>query len=156
MSFGNYIKEIRVNKGITGRELARRTGISQPYLSQLETGKNKKPSIEVIMKIAKGLGVDYSKLIEIAGYINELEELEEKTELLNKEKETLQNNLNVAELRVDLFKALKKQKQLINTIKKMSDLHIQLTSDNDFYYKDHLLTKEEKQKILTIIETILE
>lgn len=57
MKLGQYIRKIREEKGFSTRELARRSGVSQPYLSQLENGKTNNPSIEVLKKLAKGLDV---------------------------------------------------------------------------------------------------
>lgn len=63
MTFGEYIKKMRSNKNLSSRELARKAGISQAYLSQLETGKNKNPTAETINKLAKALEVDYMELL---------------------------------------------------------------------------------------------
>lgn len=73
MEFGKYIKEIRTNKSLTLRETAKRTKVSHPYLSQLETGENKKPTPEIIKKLAEGLNVNYYDLLVSAGYIDQIE-----------------------------------------------------------------------------------
>ena len=44
-------KEWRVYRDLTLREVEVATGISNAYLSQLETGKIKKPSFEVVAKL---------------------------------------------------------------------------------------------------------
>lgn len=80
MDFGYVIKEQRKNIGISLREAAKRTGISHPYLSQLENGKTKNPTREVIKKLSVGLGISYAFLLETAGYFegvsnNELDRL---------------------------------------------------------------------------------
>lgn len=51
MEIGKEIKRLRKEKGLTSRELAEMSGVSQPYISQLETGRNNKPSIEILEKI---------------------------------------------------------------------------------------------------------
>ncbi|HLR60547.1 MAG TPA: helix-turn-helix transcriptional regulator [Pseudogracilibacillus sp.] len=73
MTFGEYIKSIREKSNLSLREVARRSEISHPYLSQLENGKNKRPTHEMLRKLSKGLKVDYLQLLEKAGYINEAE-----------------------------------------------------------------------------------
>ncbi|MDY0410126.1 helix-turn-helix domain-containing protein [Virgibacillus soli] len=73
MTFGEYVRNSRQRKNLSLREAARRAGISHPYLSQLETGKNTKPTPEVIKKIADGLELNYIELLEIAGYLEEAE-----------------------------------------------------------------------------------
>jgi len=45
------LKEWRLLRGLTLRDVEKKTGISNCYLSQLETGKTKKPSFEVVSKL---------------------------------------------------------------------------------------------------------
>lgn len=56
--FADDLKDARVKAGITGREAARRSGISSAYYSQLETGKREKPPAHVLSRIAAALGVE--------------------------------------------------------------------------------------------------
>ncbi|WNR42827.1 helix-turn-helix domain-containing protein [Paenibacillus roseipurpureus] len=51
-SFGQMIKELRLEKGLSLQEVSSALGISLNYLSELERGK-KAPSIEVIKRIAE-------------------------------------------------------------------------------------------------------
>lgn len=44
-------KRIRMAMGLTLRQVEEKTGLSNAYLSQLENGKIKKPSHEVVMKL---------------------------------------------------------------------------------------------------------
>lgn len=53
--YQNRMKEIRKEKGITLTEIANKTGISIGYLSHLEKGTRKNPSIEMMDKISKYL-----------------------------------------------------------------------------------------------------
>lgn len=48
---GATIKRIRKASGITLRQIQAATGISNSYLSQLETGKIKKPSYDTVSKL---------------------------------------------------------------------------------------------------------
>ncbi len=50
------VKLWRENRGLTQQELAKRVGISKPYLSQIETGK-RQGTIETLSAIARALGV---------------------------------------------------------------------------------------------------
>ena len=54
--YQNRMEQIRKEKGITLAEIAKKTGISIGYLSHLENGTRKNPSIEMMDKIAKALG----------------------------------------------------------------------------------------------------
>jgi len=69
-NFGFHIKSHRLNKGISMRELSRRTGVSQPYLSQIESQEIKNPSIEIINKIAKELGLPIVESLIKLGYLS--------------------------------------------------------------------------------------
>ncbi|MGM0899407.1 MAG: helix-turn-helix domain-containing protein [Bacillota bacterium] len=71
MEFGEYIKQIRKDQKLSLREVAKRAGMSHPYLSQLETGRNNNPTRETLLKLSKGLEVDYSTLLKKAGYLDE-------------------------------------------------------------------------------------
>jgi transcriptional regulator with XRE-family HTH domain len=51
------IKQIRLFQGLTQKELASMTGISQTYLSQIEH-EIKSPTVKMLRRIAKQLGCD--------------------------------------------------------------------------------------------------
>lgn len=54
--YQNRMKQIRKERGITLTSVSEKTGISVGYLSHLENGTRKNPSIEIMDKIAKALG----------------------------------------------------------------------------------------------------
>ncbi|MGB9866744.1 MAG: transcriptional repressor LexA [Bacillota bacterium] len=70
MSFGKYLKSLRERKGFSVRQLALLAGISNGYLSQVETGQRGTPSPEILKKLAKPLGVSYEELLRAAGYLS--------------------------------------------------------------------------------------
>ncbi len=53
--YQNRMKQIRKEKGITLTSLSIKTGISIGYLSHLENGTRKNPSIEIMDKLANAL-----------------------------------------------------------------------------------------------------
>ncbi|EIE49613.1 DNA-binding protein, putative [Citreicella sp. 357] len=55
------IQRIRREKDLSQEEVAHRADIHQTYLSGVETGK-RNPSILVVERIAKALGVDVSEI----------------------------------------------------------------------------------------------
>lgn len=59
---GQNIKRLRLEKGLTQSQLAKRAGISVNYLQKIEKGRVN-VSILVVWKIAKGLGVSVSELM---------------------------------------------------------------------------------------------
>lgn len=53
--YNNKIREIRIKKNMTLKELSEEVGISVGYLSHLERGSRDNPSKEVMKKIAEAL-----------------------------------------------------------------------------------------------------
>lgn len=51
----NQIKKFREKKNLSIHELARRTGLTASYISNLEKGKRDNPSKETMEKIAEAL-----------------------------------------------------------------------------------------------------
>lgn len=62
MTFSENLKQIRINKGFSQKEIAERLGVSQPSYAQYENGK-RNPKLETVRKIADALGVYISDLI---------------------------------------------------------------------------------------------
>lgn len=65
--FGSYIRTVRKKLGLGQRELARRVGISAPYLNDLELSKRKAPSNEILLLLKKELDLNEEKLNDLAG-----------------------------------------------------------------------------------------
>lgn len=61
-SAGDKIKRLRVSTGLTVSELARRAGLSQGYLSQIEMGRAT-PSVRALAMTAKALDVPLPSLL---------------------------------------------------------------------------------------------
>lgn len=57
MLVGHKIKELRQKKKLTQRQVARKAGISNTYLSDIETGRTN-PSLKTLVKIADALDVE--------------------------------------------------------------------------------------------------
>ena len=58
----------RESKNISQRELARRIGLSNTSLNDLEKGKVKKPDVEMLRRIAEELDLSLQQLLNAAGY----------------------------------------------------------------------------------------
>jgi len=61
------IRELREEMGLSQKALAARSGVSQGYLSQLETGEVLHPSLRVAEQLAVGLGIPFCALLERLG-----------------------------------------------------------------------------------------
>ena len=62
-TIGNKIKQLRIKQGLTQDELARKADLPYTTLTKIETNVITKPSIQTVMKIAKGLGISIDDLI---------------------------------------------------------------------------------------------
>jgi SOS-response transcriptional repressor LexA len=73
-NIGKYLRKIRLEKGGKGhwsvRSIATKAGLSNAYLSQLETGKVKQPLPDVLKRLAEALRCPYEDLLCAAGYLS--------------------------------------------------------------------------------------
>ncbi len=67
---GAYIRSQREGAQVSLRQLAKVTGVSNPYLSQIERGL-RKPSAEILQQIAKGLRISAEALYVRAGILEQ-------------------------------------------------------------------------------------
>ncbi|MFU8649118.1 helix-turn-helix domain-containing protein [Lysinibacillus sp. RSDA_15] len=134
MGFGNYLKTKRTDKNLSMNKLGELAGITAMYISQLESGKREKPSIEVLKKLSISLKEPYENLLEAAGYSS--------IEVGNKD--------DIAEFLRGTYEI----RSLPET--QVDDLDYLLSSENEIFFKDRILTKIEKTKIKKLIEIVLE
>ena len=66
---GSFIKEHRVKSALSIRKLAEMTGVSNPYLSQIERGI-RTPSAEILRSIAGALSIRTETLYQRAGLLD--------------------------------------------------------------------------------------
>lgn len=76
-TFGEHIKELRKRKGMTQRELAAASGISNGHIVQLEN--DKAPATKrIAINLASPLGVSPALMAELAFLYHDLKRLKEK------------------------------------------------------------------------------
>jgi len=68
-NLGDYLREQRVSAQLSLRQLAEQTGVSNPYLSQIERGL-RRPSAEVLQQLAKALRISSETLYVRAGILD--------------------------------------------------------------------------------------
>lgn len=61
IAFGKRVRRLREREGISLRKFALMVGVSYPYLSNVENGKQA-VTIDVMDRIARGLGVEIRDL----------------------------------------------------------------------------------------------
>lgn len=65
---GPFLRSAREAKRLTLRDVERETAISNAYLSQMESGRIKEPSPNLLFKLCELYGVAYDLAMELAGY----------------------------------------------------------------------------------------
>lgn len=65
---GTYLKRARKTAGLTLRAVEGETGISNGYLSQLESGQVRRPSPTNLHKLSELYRLPYAEVMEAAGY----------------------------------------------------------------------------------------
>jgi transcriptional regulator with XRE-family HTH domain len=67
---GQYLWDLRQAAGIKSiRDAEEISGVSNAYISQIETGKIKKPSPDILSRLAEAYKAPYETLMEMAGHI---------------------------------------------------------------------------------------
>ena len=67
-ALGDFLADARKTAGLTQRQVESASGISNAYLSQLETGKVKTPAPKILHSLAKLYSVSYALLMQLAEY----------------------------------------------------------------------------------------
>jgi transcriptional regulator with XRE-family HTH domain len=61
---GKLLQTRREAQGLTQEDLAKRAKVARSYLAKLEAGHSKNPSLAVLQRLAKALGVRVTALLE--------------------------------------------------------------------------------------------
>ena len=61
---GSRIRELRIAHGLSQRDLGLRAGVTSVYITLLETGQRRNPTVLVAVRLADALRVPVMKLIE--------------------------------------------------------------------------------------------
>ncbi len=69
MRFGSYLKSLRLENGLSQKELAEKSGVSSAEISRVETGDRKTVSPHFIKAIEPYLGVSHETLLAYAGFL---------------------------------------------------------------------------------------
>ena len=64
MPLGAKLRRLRKAKGLSQEELARRSGLLRVYVARIERGEVVSPRIETRRKLAKGLAVPITELLD--------------------------------------------------------------------------------------------
>ncbi len=87
MRFGTALRKLRKKKGLSAVHLGDISGVSRSYILRLEYEQERRPTLDVVLKLARGLGVDAIELLRAAGYKGDQNEAESKDPILEPELE---------------------------------------------------------------------
>jgi transcriptional regulator with XRE-family HTH domain len=63
LALGKYLRQLRIERELSQRNVAEMSGVSVSYLSDIERGRTD-PSLHVLKQIAAGLGISIGTLLE--------------------------------------------------------------------------------------------
>ena len=67
-TLGAVLREARAARGLSLRDVERRTGIRNAHLSQIETDTIAKPEMAILWELASLYEVDFGRLLALAGH----------------------------------------------------------------------------------------
>lgn len=143
------VKEARLRKNISQRELSRRTGVDNNTLAKIERGIRKKPNIKSLKSISNELDIPFNKLLEACHYDSISEEaylqFEENMRLINSINDEDSDSIATRNLKDKLDK-LDKTHILVDTFSKEEVLN-NVTKD---------MSKEKKEQFNSAYMEFLE
>jgi HTH-type transcriptional regulator, competence development regulator len=76
---GQYLWDLRQAAGLKSlREAEEKSGVSNAYISQIETGQIKRPSPSILSRLAEAYKAPYETLMELAGHIKRAEKTDKR------------------------------------------------------------------------------
>jgi len=70
-TIGNTFKECRLAKGLSVREVAEMTGISDTEVFRIETGRRVNPSAKILVAMGKALGMANDEVLRLTGLLED-------------------------------------------------------------------------------------
>ena len=61
---GTVLTQLRARKQMTQEELSKKAKVTRSYIALLETGEKKNPSLAILQRLAKALGVPVTELLQ--------------------------------------------------------------------------------------------
>jgi len=70
--FGDHLRTLRIQKGLSQEKLAELAGLHRTYLGGVERGE-RNPTLLTLVKIARGFGVPLARLVEFDDILTDLD-----------------------------------------------------------------------------------
>lgn len=141
MDVGSFLKQVRMEKNISIRQLAQFTGISPAYISQIENGKRKNPKQYILRTLFDGLGMDYDH------YLSLLTD--------RHQSEVHDQSLTYEEMR-NLSAIDKSLEQSTLPFIDQIDLYDLLQENHSVYFKGKLLSKKDIEKVNVVLQALFD
>ncbi|ATD30554.1 helix-turn-helix domain-containing protein [Macrococcoides bohemicum] len=174
MTLGQYLLQIRKRKGMSTRQLAKEIGYSFGYISAVENGTKKNPSLKFIKNYVSRLGATQKEietnLLEIQNLTNneynfgiiEINSEEDEENSLFNAFSIIQSPYNYSEMEYELDENGKEDKKKIKTETfksfnfPINDLHYHLTNDHNVkFFKLIKITDDDRYFIDKFIHEYL-
>ncbi len=72
-NFGHFLRNLREKQRMSLRDAEKASGVSNPYIAQIERGDRPPPKPEILKKLARAYNVTVRELFLRAGYLDEPE-----------------------------------------------------------------------------------
>lgn len=123
---GEYLKSRRKILGLSLREVQERSGVSNAYLSMIESGKRPAPHPKILVKLAEVYDVGLRHLMALAGYLELTDERERRAKIERRFNEVISDtafsfghrlgrkrniDFEMKEFIVDMYEKLKAKKR---------------------------------------------
>jgi len=111
-NFATTIKELRIKRDWSQRQLALSSGVSNTEINRLEKGERSKPSLTIISKLASAFGISVDELLSLSGITETKESYKapkkpkELIQLIEQENYTLNGQIATQEDRDKLSKII--------------------------------------------------
>lgn len=129
---GTFLRNKREEKNLSVRQLAKFTGVSPAYISQLENNYRKNPTPRVLRSLCEGLGIEYEQFLNEINHLSSLDVKEGQLYYDDCTEKIAVHETEQADL-YDLFEGRKK-----------------------IFYKGNVLSDEDREKVKTILQLLLE
>lgn len=139
------VKDARIEKGYSARELAKMCDISHTEINNIESGNRVKPAILTLKAFEKYLGLDFKKTAKLVGYSNETIEYTDDSIIISYEKFDKKLNEFELEKKELMFKIDQKRHlgmdikeyfdEIYNYLNSLDNVDINLLKKSEYIYK---------------------
>ena len=147
-ALGEKLRQLRKEKNLTLTQLSELTGISQPYLSQIESGK-KNASAILLNKLSDALDIPYSVLIKLTGKENFIDKYNQQVLEQGKAEQYVSQVVPIDTVRLEALEAATDLQLLLQ-----QDSITLLAENIKPSFNGHYLSKDESKRALAMLHLL--